>query len=139
MTNSSPVKAKRRGASKKRETPSSAPASPPEAQHQPIVPLEQMRYNNGLNPIALPRGFKGRSVVYSGYQVPTTKTVLYKGETFVIKGAVWFLDFKQNSKVRFQIFHSKMKFGLSILPEDLRIGKKDLTKLAAAMLKHAGR
>jgi hypothetical protein len=68
-----------------------------------------------------------------------SKKLFYAGETFVIVGAVWCQDYKKETKVRFQIWHSKMKFGLSILPEDLKIGKKNLSALATAMLKHAGR
>ena len=134
------AKAKRAGTSpkKKRETRSSTPVSTPE-RHEPTIPLDHMLRNNGLNPIALPKGFKGRKVVYVGHKVPTTDKILYKGETFVIQSAVWFKDYKNESLVRFQIFHTKMKFGLSILPEDLRIGKKNLGSLAKAMLKHAGR
>ncbi len=91
------------------------------------------------NPIALPKGFEGRSVIYSGHRVPATRKTLYKGETFVIQGAQWFKDYKNVSKVHFQIFHPKMKFGLNARPQDVMIGKKNLTALAAAMLKHAGR
>ena len=133
------VKAKRGGASsKKRGTPSSTPASSPE-KHQPIIPLSNMQHNTGLNPLALPKGFKRRAVIYAGHKVPTTDKIIYAEEKFVIEGAVWFEDYKQDTKVRFQIFHPKMKFGLSILPEDLKIGEKNLTGLAKAMLKHAGR
>ncbi len=98
-----------------------------------------MLYNSGLNPIALPKGFKGRKVIYAGHKTSTTSKVLYAGETFTIRSAVWFQDYKKDVKVRFQIWHPKMQFGLSILPEDLKIGKKNLSALATAMLKHAGR
>jgi len=132
------VDVKRGGATKKRKVPSDPSASLPE-KHQPIIPLDNIRHNNGLNPLALPKGFKGRKVVYAGHKVASTDTVLYAGETFVINNAVWFIDYTGVTKVRFQIFHPKMQFGMSILPEDLKIGKKNLISLAKAMLKHAGR
>lgn len=123
-------------------SPPSDPARAPEAGVKSEVastPASTVRPRSGSKNLTLPKGYKGKKVIFAGMKPRTTGgRRLYEGQTFMVEGAVTFHDCLDKATVMFEIKSAKDGFQVKAFPYDIRIGKKDFRKVAAAMLKHAG-